>query len=128
MIWLKNSTGVIGSNSPRAISGARHRSTASARREFSARWALRHALFRAEGLANRREDGAVIALQDFQEQGAGQFLLRPEEMEKAAIGRPRPGSNGGNGSALNAVAVEHRQSRRQQILARRGRHSRPRMQ
>ena len=27
MIWLKNSDAVIGSNSPRATSGARHRST-----------------------------------------------------------------------------------------------------
>ena len=36
MIWLKNSVGVIGSNSPRAISGARQRSTPSPRREFCA--------------------------------------------------------------------------------------------
>jgi len=41
MIWLKNTDEVIGSNSPRATSGARHRSTASARREFCVRCAPR---------------------------------------------------------------------------------------
>ena len=41
MSWLKNNDAGIGSNSPRAISGVRHRSTASARREFCARWAPR---------------------------------------------------------------------------------------
>jgi hypothetical protein len=39
--WLKNTSEVIGSNSPRSTSGARHCSTASASREFCARCAPR---------------------------------------------------------------------------------------
>jgi hypothetical protein len=59
----------------------------------------------------------VITLQHFQKQRARQFFLRPEEMEEAAVGSPRAGTNRRNRRALEAVAVEHRQSRSQQILS-----------
>ena len=39
-------------------------------------------------------------------------------MEEAAVGSPRAGANGRNRRALEAVTVEHRQSRGQQILSR----------
>ena len=81
---------------------------------------------RAAGFTDRREDGGVIAAQDFKKQGAGQFLLRPEEMKEAAVGGARTGADRRHRCALEAVAVEHRQARRQQILARRGHRSRPR--
>src|SRR5215207_9563999 len=84
----------------------------------------RHALPRSAGSIDRRDDGGVVTGENFQEQRAGQFLLRSEEMEEAAVGRPRAGSDGGHGGALETVAVEYRQSRRQKILACR-RHSRP---
>ena len=67
---------------------------------------------------DRRQHGGVVALQDFQEQRARQFLLRAEEMEKAAVGGPRPGADRRNSRALEAVAVEHRKTRGQQILSR----------
>jgi len=37
----------------------------------------------------RCQHGGVIVPQDFQKQGAGQFLLRSEEMKEASIRRPR---------------------------------------
>ena len=69
----------------------------------------RHAFPRAAGFVDRRQHGCVIPPEDFQEQGAGEFLLRSEEMEEAAVGRPRAGSDGRHRGALEAVAVEHRQ-------------------
>jgi hypothetical protein len=113
MIWLKNSDEVIGSNSPRSTSGARHRSTASARREFCARCArIGHSLRKSRQIARLR-----LEFDPFEMRGSaatpsapaefttaamtaavtGEFpgtACRPapssiEEMEEAAIGRPR---------------------------------------
>ena len=74
---------------------------------------------RAAGLVDRSDDRRVIGLQDLQEQGSGELLLRGEEMEEAAVGRTGAGADLGHRRAFEAVAVEHRQSRRQQIFARR---------
>ena len=49
----------------------------------------RDALARAGLRIERRHHARVVALQDFQEQRAGEFLLRAEEMEKAAVGSAR---------------------------------------
>ena len=150
MIWLKNSVGVIGNNSPRATSGARQRSTrlrearifralrvADLFGPFGARYfeqearlapvvhdpvemganQPRDALARAAGGIERRDHAGVIALQDFQEQRAGKFLLRAEEMEEAAVGGPRAAADRRDGGALKPVAVEHGKARGKQILS-----------
>ena len=80
----------------------------------------RHAIPRAAGFIDRRDDGCVVTGENFQEKRAGQLLLRPEEMEEAAIRSSRAPPDGGHRRALKSVAVEHRQTRRQQILTRRG--------
>src|SRR5882672_9655216 len=80
------------------------------------------ALLRAHRSIDGRKYRRVIALQHFQKQRACQFLLRSEEMEEAAVRGSRPGANGRDGGALEAVAIEHRQSRSQQILSGTGNH------
>jgi hypothetical protein len=82
-------------------------------------------LLRAAGRIDRRKHRGVIPPQHFQKQRARQFFLRPEEMEEAAVGCPRVGTNRRNRRAFEAVAVEHRQSRGQQILSHANDHNQP---
>src|ERR1700751_2443656 len=64
----------------------------------------------------RGNHAGVVALQDFQEQRAGKFLLRSEKMEEAAVGRARQIADRGHRRALEAVAFEHGEACGQEVV------------
>src|ERR1700751_951152 len=70
----------------------------------------------------RCNHACVVLLQDFQEQRAGKFFLRSEEMEEAAVGRSREIAYRGHRRALEAVALEHGEACGQEIVAGGGGH------
>jgi len=65
----------------------------------------------------RGEHGGVVVPENIQEQRAGQFLLRSENMEKAAVGHTGLLADRGHRRTLESFALENREAGGQQFTA-----------